>query len=340
MYLNKENLHYMIYLREVFYMYEDLALNLDYIDDLSLVKKAYKIANDLHAGQFRESGEEYIVHPSRVAKILAKMHGDKEVICAALLHDTLEDTNYTKDEIECEFGADVANLVDGVSKEGRDNFSSDIEREIYNSNKLVLSSLSDIRVMVIKLADRLHNMSTLEFKEASSIISNSDETMRFYVPVSSLLGMRDMRRRLEDFAFKFLNKEEYEKTLCIREEILNYSGVNIFKQGILNYLNYVGIDGKVYVKYDGVMESYYKIKNGIDKLFKIYVITDEDYRLPFKDTFVKTVSYDEFNFMENGIASSFPLGNINETFEKLGVGDALLSLNSDYCKSLLDGGLR
>lgn len=318
-------------------MYEDLVKHLDYIDDLSLISKAYYVASKLHKGQVRDSLEDYITHPVKVAKIIASMHGDEESICASLLHDTLEDTDFTKEDIEREFGFNIAFLVDGVTKERKSVFSNSLERNIYNSNKLSLYSSQDIRVMVIKLSDRLHNMSSLEYKNEESIIENSTETMNFYVPVSNLLGMQKMKRNLEDLAFKYLNNEEYEKILCIRKGILDYSKINYLKDKIFNYMKYAGINGKVHVKYDGVMESYFKIKNGIDKLFTVYAIIDGKYKLPFKDSLVKVVSLDEFNFLENGITSSFE--SINETYKSLNLNDELLSLNSNYTNHLAGGGL-
>lgn len=318
-------------------MYEDLIRHLDYIDDLSLISKAYYIAKELHRGQVRDSLEDYITHPVEVARIIASMHGDSESICASLLHDVLEDTSFTKKDIECEFGGVIADLVDGVSKEDKNVFSNDLERDIYNRNKLILYSTQDIRVMVIKLSDRLHNMSTLQYKNSHSIISNSSETMNFYVPISSLLGMSKMKRNLEDLAFKFLNNDGYEKTLCIRKCILNYSLINPLKDRVSNYMKYAGINGKIHVKYDGILESFFNIKNGIDRLFTIYVITDDDCILPFEDSVVKIVSFDEFNFLENGIVSNFE--NMNEMYKKLDLDDELLLLNSDYTHNLVGGRL-
>lgn len=310
-------------------MYNELVKKLDYISDLSQIEKAYQIASHLHKNQLRDSKEEYITHPLSVAKTIASMKGDEDAICAALLHDTVEDTAFTLEDIAYEFNKTVAYLVDGVTKEKKE-FKSSIEREIYNTDKLVLYSTHDIRVMIIKLSDRLHNMSTLEYKKHSSIISNSKETMMFYVPISSMLGMRKMRRNLEDFAFKYLDNENYEKAYLIRKNILYYSNIHYLLRKVKNYIENTKIKGNIYVKYDGILESHQKIKNGLDNLFTIYIITDE--YIPFKGEYIKSITYDEFNKKENGIASNFD--NINEEIEEL--KNSLLEFNSDYSRKLLE----
>ena len=133
-------------------------------EEVEKIMKAYNYANDLHKGQYRQSGEEYIIHPLTVAYILAELGADADTICAGLLHDTLEDTNTTKEEIAENFGSDVANLVDGVTKISKMNFSSKQEQNLANTRKIITSMATDIRIIIIKLADRLHNMKTLQFK--------------------------------------------------------------------------------------------------------------------------------------------------------------------------------
>lgn len=129
--------------------------------DLSLIEKAYNYAETLHDGQYRESGEAYITHPLYVAYILSEMHADTATICAALLHDTLEDTNTTKEEIAEEFNKEIANLVDGVTKISKLNFSTKNDQNEANIRKIITGITTDVRIIIIKLADRLHNMMTL-----------------------------------------------------------------------------------------------------------------------------------------------------------------------------------
>lgn len=133
------------------------------------ILKAYELANDLHSDQKRQSGEPYIIHPLSVAIILSKMNADKDTICAGLLHDTLEDTEITKEKLIHEFNPDVANLVDGVTKISKLNFSSKQDRNYANTRKIISSITEDIRIVIIKLADRLHNMRTLDYKRSCKI---------------------------------------------------------------------------------------------------------------------------------------------------------------------------
>ena len=134
------------------------------IENLEIVKKAYYYAEELHRGQKRQSGEDYIVHPLNVAYILAEMYADKDTICAALLHDTLEDTEITKEQIAKDFNETVSYLVDGVTKISRMNFSTKEEQNMANTRKIITSMRNDIRIIIIKLADRLHNKRTLQYK--------------------------------------------------------------------------------------------------------------------------------------------------------------------------------
>ena len=133
-------------------------------EDLCKIRKAYEMADDLHKGQMRQSGEPYISHPLNVSYILAEMHADSDTLCAALLHDTLEDTSATKEEIASEFNDEVAKLVDGVTKISKMNFSSKKDQNMANTRKIITGITEDVRIIIIKLADRLHNMLTLEFK--------------------------------------------------------------------------------------------------------------------------------------------------------------------------------
>lgn len=179
------------------------------------VLKAYQYALKSHSGQLRESGEEYITHPLTVAYILSLMKADKETICAALLHDTLEDTKLEKEDILNEFGEVVAELVDGVTKLSKMNFSSKQDRNYANTRKLMISLTSDVRVILIKLADRLHNMRTLEYKKESKQKDISIETMEIFVPLAYNIGAYQLKGELEDLSLSYLKPLEYKK---VKEE--------------------------------------------------------------------------------------------------------------------------
>lgn len=191
-------------------------------DEISLIKKAYDYANYMHGNQMRQSGEPYITHPLNVAYILSEIHADSDTICAALLHDVLEDTNATKEEIEILFNKDIANLVDGVTKIAKMNFSSKKEQNLANTRKIITSLKTDVRIIIIKLADRLHNMRTLEFKSEFKQKENAQETMELYVPFAYFLGAYKIKNELEDLALKYLYPNKYnqlkEKLDNIKEE--------------------------------------------------------------------------------------------------------------------------
>ena len=168
-------------------------------DDISMIEKAYRVANEAHAGQVRKSGEPYIIHPLYVAIILADLEMDKETICAGILHDVVEDTIFTKEEIEAEFGPDVALLVDGVTKlksfhmtEPSESVSQDKEKleiQAENLRKMFLAMAKDIRVILIKLADRLHNMRTLGHMPPEKQQRIARETLDIYSPIADRLGI-------------------------------------------------------------------------------------------------------------------------------------------------------
>jgi len=179
-------------------------------EEVDKIMKAYNYANDLHKGQYRQSGEEYIIHPLTVAYILAELGADSDTICAGLLHDTLEDTNTTKEEIAENFGSDVANLVDGVTKISKMNFSSKQEQNLANTRKIITSMAADIRIIIIKLADRLHNMRTLQFKSEFKQKENSVETMEIFVPIAYQIGAYRIKNELEDLSLQYLEPNIYK----------------------------------------------------------------------------------------------------------------------------------
>lgn len=152
-----------------------------------LIIKAYTFAKTRHADQKRLSGESYIIHPLNVASILSEINLDDETICAAILHDVVEDTDVSKEEIEAEFSAEIAEMVDGVTKLGKLQYTTREEEQVENYRKMFLAMGKDIRVILIKLADRLHNMRTLKYLKRERQIANSRETMDLYAPLANRL---------------------------------------------------------------------------------------------------------------------------------------------------------
>ena len=178
--------------------------------DVSLIEKAYKLAVEAHGDQRRKSGEPYIIHPLWVAIILADLEMDKETIAAGMLHDVVEDTKFTEEDIRKEFGAEVALLVDGVTKLGRLSYSSDkLEVQAENLRKMFLAMAKDIRVIIIKLADRLHNMRTLQFMTPAKQKEKAKETMDIYAPIAQRLGISKIKTELDDLALKYSQPEVF-----------------------------------------------------------------------------------------------------------------------------------
>ncbi|MGN0291965.1 MAG: RelA/SpoT family protein, partial [Lachnospiraceae bacterium] len=178
--------------------------------DISLIEKAYQVARESHEGQVRKSGEPYIIHPLCVAIILADLELDKETIVAGLLHDVVEDTVMTEEEITAEFNEDVALLVDGVTKLEQLSYDADkVEKQAENLRKMFLAMANDIRVILIKLADRLHNMRTLKYMRPEKQKEKARETMDIYAPIAQRLGISKIKIELEDLSLKYLEPEAY-----------------------------------------------------------------------------------------------------------------------------------
>src|SRR5580693_4960504 len=177
--------------------------------DPDLIKRAYDFSFKMHAGQRRKSGQPYIVHPVGVAGILADLRLDAASVCAGLLHDVVEDTLATTDEISKEFGVEVAELVDGVTKLSKINFTSKEDRQAENFRKMVVAMARDIRVLLIKLCDRLDNMRTLEHMSHEAQERIARETLEIYAPLANRLGMQGFKTELEDLAFKHLEPVGY-----------------------------------------------------------------------------------------------------------------------------------
>lgn len=178
--------------------------------DLSMIEKAYQLAKEAHGEQCRKSGEPYIIHPLCVALILAELELDKETIVAGILHDVIEDTKYTYEDIEREFSGEVALLVDGVTKLGQLNYSKDkLDVQAENLRKMFLAMAKDIRVILIKLADRLHNMRTLQYMRPEKQKEKARETMDIYAPLAHRLGISKVKIELDDLSMKYLQPEVY-----------------------------------------------------------------------------------------------------------------------------------
>jgi GTP pyrophosphokinase len=180
-------------------------------EDLSIIGKAFELSERYHAGQTRASGEPYLTHPVEVALVLAEMKMDPPAIAAGLLHDSVEDTSITIEEIEREFGEQVAHIVEGVTKISKIDFASGEERQAENVRKMLLAMVDDIRVVIIKLADRLHNMRTLEFLPRDRQEKIARETMEIYAPIAHRLGMGKLRGELEDLAFRYIDPLAYKQ---------------------------------------------------------------------------------------------------------------------------------
>ncbi|MCR5269083.1 MAG: bifunctional (p)ppGpp synthetase/guanosine-3',5'-bis(diphosphate) 3'-pyrophosphohydrolase, partial [Lachnospiraceae bacterium] len=252
-------------------------------DDISLIEKAYRIASEAHKDQLRRSGEPYIIHPLCVAIILADLQLDKESIVAGLLHDVVEDTIMTEEEIEKEFGADVALIVDGVTKLERIKYNEDkIEFQADNLRKMLLAMAKDIRVIMVKLADRLHNMRTLQYMQPEKQIEIARETLDIYAPLAQRLGISKLKVELDDLSLKYLEPDVYYDLvdrIAIRkvereryvQEIVEEVSMHIKNAGIEAH-----IDGRVkhFFSIYKKMVNQSKTLDQIYDLFAVRIIVD------------------------------------------------------------------
>ena len=250
--------------------------------EVEFVKKAYEYANNLHSGQVRQSGDPYITHPLNVAYILADMHADVDTVCAGLLHDTLEDTNITKEDIAHDFNQSIANLVNGVTKISKMNFSSKQDQNMANTRKIITSITEDVRIIIIKLADRLHNMRTLEFKSEFKQKENSLETMEIFVPLAYYIGAYRIKSELEDLSLRYLKpdmyKKIYEKKAKIEEDSKDCLHEMLFK--IQTLLNDKTIPNEIKVRAKNIYGIYKRLNDGhklsdIHDLLALKIMVDE-----------------------------------------------------------------
>ena len=238
-------------------------------DAIEMVEKAYKYAEFLHDGQKRQSGEPYIIHPLNVAYTLAELNADQDTICAGLLHDTLEDTETSKEEIANLFNSEVAKLVDGVTKISKMKFPSKQEQYMANTRKIVTSIMDDVRIVIIKLADRLHNMRTLQYKSDLKQIENSIETLDIFVPLAYYIGAYRIRNELEDICLSYLKPDEYKRIDELRNKIEIESKVclNNMEETIKNQIEKVIRETKNINEEDKVN---YEVKQRIKNVYGIY----------------------------------------------------------------------
>ena len=244
-------------------------------EEIAQVEKAYKFAKKLHDGQFRVSGEPYIIHPCEVAKILANLKVDTHTLIAAFLHDILEDTDTEPQTIETLFGSDVLNIVQGVTKLGKLKFKSKEERQAENFRRLFIAMANDIRIIFLKLADRLHNMRTLNFMEPAKQKRIAQETIEIFAPLANRLGIYKIKAELEDLSLKYLEPEKYyeivqlvAQTKADREET-----VNLLIDKISQDVKKSGINAQITGRAKHYYSIYAKIKRQNISFNDLYDIT-------------------------------------------------------------------
>lgn len=251
-------------------------------EEVEIVKRAYDYADELHKDQMRQSGEPYISHLLNVAYILAEMHADRDTICAGLLHDTLEDTNITKEDIAHDFNQNVANLVDGVTKLSKMNFSSKQDQNYANTRKIITGITEDVRIIIIKLADRLHNMRTLQFKSEFKQKENALETMEIFVPLAYYIGAYRIKSELEDLSLRYLKADMYkkieEKKLKLEEDSSSCLNEMLYK--IQTLLNDKNIPNEIKVRTKKIYGIYKRLNEGhklsdIHDLLALKIMVDE-----------------------------------------------------------------
>lgn len=251
-------------------------------EEVEIVKRAYEYADTLHKGQMRQSGEPYISHPLNVAYILAEMHADRDTICAGLLHDTLEDTNITKEDISHDFNQNIAGLVDGVTKLSKMNFSSKQDQNYANTRKIITGITEDVRIIIIKLADRLHNMRTLQFKSEFKQKENALETMEIFVPLAYYIGAYRIKSELEDLSLRYLKPDMYkrieERKLRLEESSNGCLKEMLYK--IETLLNDKNIPNEIKIRTKNIFGIYKRLSEGhklsdIHDLLALKIMVDE-----------------------------------------------------------------
>ena len=246
--------------------------------DLSIISRAYEVASGAHEGQLRKSGQPYIIHPLCVAIILADLELDKETIAAGLLHDVVEDTGVTSEDIRREFGDEVELLVEGVTKLGQIDYSVDkVEVQAENLRKMFLAMAKDIRVILIKLADRLHNMRTLQYMKPKKQLEKARETMDIYAPIAMRLGISKIKIELDDLALKYWKPEVYEQLKKDVEETKEdrEAFVEDIVSEVKSHVAEAGIAAEVYGRVKHYFSIYKKMLNQdktIDQIYDLFAV--------------------------------------------------------------------
>ena len=240
--------------------------------EFDMIDRAYHLAVEAHKEQKRKSGEPYIIHPLKVAYILAELELDKETITAGILHDTIEDTQYTYEDIANIFSEEVANLVDGVTKLGKLSYSTKEEMQAENYRKMFMAMAKDIRVILIKLADRLHNMRTLNYMTEAKQREKAQETLDIYAPLAHRLGISKIRTEMEDLCFQYLNPDAYYdlKEKIERKQIERENFVKSIVSDLKQKMEQSGIKGKVEGRSKHFFSIYKKMVNQNKTLDQIY----------------------------------------------------------------------
>ncbi|MDO5557019.1 MAG: bifunctional (p)ppGpp synthetase/guanosine-3',5'-bis(diphosphate) 3'-pyrophosphohydrolase [Clostridia bacterium] len=245
--------------------------------DVKLILRTYDYANRLHKDQLRKSGEPYIIHPLQVAYILANLELDENTICAALLHDVVEDTDKTVQDLKIEFNEEIAEMVDGVTKLGKLDYTTIKEQQVENYRKMFLAMGKDIRVILIKLADRLHNMRTLKYLSRERQIANAKETAELYAPLANRLGMYSLKWELEDLSFKYLHPEEYREIVegidKKRDERIEF--INKITEDIRKELKKQKVEAEITGRAKHLYSIYRKMKRDnkdIDQIYDLFAL--------------------------------------------------------------------
>ena len=266
-------------------IFEKLILENNPNADIALIKKAYYFGEVNHRGQKRNSGEDYFIHPIAVAKTISNMKLDDQTICAGLMHDVLEDTPITYDQMKEEFGEEITFLVEGVTKLKNLNYSSREEKQAENIRKMVMAMSNDVRVVLIKLADRLHNMRTLEYKTREKQIQTATETIEIYVPLAHRLGIYSIKWELEDLCFRYQEPEKYyelaEMVASKRREREAY--INEIIETLTDSLK----DSKINYEISGRPKSLYSIYK---KMKRNNIVFEEIYDLTAVRVLVDTIA--------------------------------------------------
>ncbi len=243
--------------------------------DMDIVERAIAYAQDKHKEQKRKDGSPYIIHPLAVAEIVAEMGLDTDAVLGALLHDCIEDTDASFDDIAKQFGSVTAELVEGVTKLTRANFSSSEEQQMENLRKMFMAMSKDIRVVLIKIADRLHNMRTMQYQTPAKQISKCRETMDIYAPLAHRLGMQKMKWELEDIALRYLDPAGYEDIMAYLKahKEQDEAFMNTIQERITDRLSDMGIRSKTYGRIKHVYSIYRKMQQqgkSLEELYDIY----------------------------------------------------------------------